>query len=85
MIIKYGQGKTEFGPGIDIFLTGAEVAIAINAYLASHNVHISGARTIRVNGELCEKGKVYIDPSGSVIAKGKILVGRGRKWRLNNA
>lgn len=37
-------------------------------------VYINGPRTIRVNGELCNHGKVYVDPSGFVIDK------KGNKW-----
>ena len=77
MKINYGKGRTEYGPGIDINLTGDEVACAIGTYLVAHNVHISGPRTIRVNGELCEGGNVYVDPSGFVIADGIKYSGRG--------
>lgn len=66
MEIGYGKGTTEYGPGVAIELTGDEVATAIAAYLVAHNVHVSGPRTITVNGELCEKGRVYVDPSGFV-------------------
>ena len=31
MEIKYGKGTTEFGPGVEIALTGDEVAVAIDA------------------------------------------------------
>ena len=67
MKIKYGKGTTQYGPGVQINLTGDEVAIAIYAYLTANNVHISGAATIRVNGKLCKKGEIYVDPSGYVI------------------
>ena len=78
MEIKLGEGKTEFGPGVSIDLTGDEVALAIDAYLVSHGVHVDGARTIRVNGGLCEKGSIYVDPSGFVISPtGDKLPGRG--------
>lgn len=77
MEISFGKGKTEFGPGIQIDLTGEEVAIAIHAYLTAHKVFIDGPATIRVNGELCQKGGVYVDPSGSVIADGVRHSGRG--------
>jgi hypothetical protein len=78
MKIQYGKGITEYGPGINILLTGDEVATAINAYLVSKNVYIDGPRTISVNGKLCKEGRIYIDPSGSVIAKGIRLNGRGK-------
>lgn len=77
MKIKHGKGKTEYGPGVEIKLTGNEVAIAIDAYLVAHGVYVSGPRTITVNGDLCEKGRVYVDPSGFVVTDGKRYTGRG--------
>jgi hypothetical protein len=80
MKIKYGKGKTKFGPGVEIELNGDEVATAIVAWLVAQQVHVSGPRTITVNGELCEAGQIYVDPSGFVITpKGKKLSGRGPK------
>jgi hypothetical protein len=79
MDIQFGKGKTKYGPGVQITLTGAEVATAIYAYLMAHNVVIDGAATIRVNGELCESGEMYVDPSGRVIADGIGWNGRGHK------
>lgn len=67
MNITYGKGRTKYGPGVDIILTGDEVATAIDAYLVAHGVHVSGPRTVTVNGELCERGRVYVDPSEFVI------------------
>ena len=66
MEIRFGEGKTEWGPGVEINLTGSEVAIAIDDYLVAHNVYINGPRTTRVNGELCKNGEIYVDPSNSV-------------------
>lgn len=40
MIVRNGSGKTEYGPGVEIELTGDEVATAIAAYLVSHGVHV---------------------------------------------
>lgn len=77
MEIKYGSGTTEFGPGVAVDLTGDEVATAIDAYLVAHGIHVGGPRTITVNGELCEEGYVYVDPSGFVVANGERLSGRG--------
>lgn len=77
MDVNYGGGKTQYGPGVSIELTGDEVATAIDAYLVAHGVHISGPRTISVNGAMCEAGHVYVDPSGFVVADGKRLAGRG--------
>lgn len=77
MKVKYGNGKTEEGPGVVVEMDGNEVAIAIAAYLVAHGVHYSGPRTIRVNGELCERGSVYVDPSGFVIVEGREFNGGG--------
>jgi len=74
MEINFGEGTTKFGPGVSIDLTGDEVATAISAYLVAHNVYISGPRTITVNGELCEKGHIYVDPSGQVVADGNVAL-----------
>lgn len=78
MDIKYGNGKTKYGTGVEIVLSGEDVATAIMAYLVAKKVHIDGPRTITVNGELCKSGQVYVDPSGFVITKkGNKLSGRG--------
>jgi len=79
MEVSFGKGKTQYGTGVQIDLTGDEVAMAIYTYLTAHNVHISGAATITVNGELCEYGGVYVDPSGRVVANGEGYNGRGHK------
>ncbi len=80
MNVKFGKGKTIYGPGVEINLTGNEVATAIDAYLVSHGIHVSGPRTITVNGELCKKGQVYVDPSGYAIHKGIGWNGKGKKY-----
>ena len=77
MKVKYGSGTTQYGPGVEINLTGAEVATAIDAYLVARNIHVSGPRTITVNGCLCDFGTIEVDPSGFVIHKGKKIDGRG--------
>ena len=77
MEIKYGEGTTKYGPGVSIDLSGEAVATAISAYLVAHDVHVVGPRTITVNGELCESGHIYVDPSGRVIAEGVEISGRG--------
>ena len=79
MKVKFGKGKAQYGPGVEIKLTGREVAIAIYAYLAAHEIYISGPATIRVNGDLCKNGEVYVDPSGKVVAEGIGYSGRGEK------
>ncbi len=78
MKVAYGDGTTVFGPGVQIRLTGNEVAAAIDAYLVAHGVHVSGPRTIAVNGELCGDGLVYVDPSGVVISGGVKFRGDGQ-------
>jgi hypothetical protein len=78
MIVKYGEGTTEYGPGVSIELTGSEVAQAIHAWLVAHGVYVDGPRTVTVNGDLCGKGSVYVDPSGFVIADGVKWSGRGQ-------
>jgi len=77
MIVKHGEGRTEHGPGVSVELTGDEVATAIDAWLVALGVHVSGPRTVTVNGALCESGRVYVDPSGFVIANGEKISGRG--------
>lgn len=76
MNIRYGEGRTEYGPGVMIELEGEEVALAIDAWLVGQGVHISGPRTITVNGDLIDHGNVYVDPSGFVVADGIKLDGR---------
>lgn len=78
MEIRFGDGKTEYGPGVAIEMTGDEVALAIFAWLVARDVHILGARTVTINGELCEAGMVYVDPGGAVVADGKRFSGRGQ-------
>ncbi len=75
MNVKSGNGKTGYGPGVSIDLSGNEVARAIDAYLVAHRIHVDGPRTITVNGKLCEKGHIYVDPSGYVVYDGKKISG----------
>jgi len=77
MKISHGNGTTEHGTGVSIELDGDEVATAIDAYLVAHGIHVSGPRTIRVNGNLCNSGMVYVDPSGFVISDGEKYEGSG--------
>ena len=77
MDVKLGSGTTEFGPGVDINLTGDEVARAIDAFLVAHDIDVTGPRTITVNGSLCESGNVYVDPSGHVVTEAAEYSGRG--------
>lgn len=77
MKVKYGKGQTQYGPGVSITLSGNEVAIAIDAYLVAHGIHVDGPRTITMNGELMSKTKVYVDPAGFVICEGEKYSGKG--------
>jgi len=77
MNISYGDGSTEYGPGVSIDLTGSEVAEAIDAWLVAHGVYVQGPRTITTNGEICERGHIYVDPSGFVMDGDKKFSGRG--------
>jgi hypothetical protein len=70
MKIGYGGGTTEYGPGVAIELEGEEIAVAIDAFLVARGFLVSGPRTITVNGILIDSGRVYVDPSGSVITPG---------------
>lgn len=73
MRIEQGFGKTQYGPGVNIDLTGDELATAIDAYLVAHGVHVSGPRTVFVNGDLCRSSRVYVDPCGYVCSGGEII------------
>lgn len=77
MKVKHGKGKSQFGPGVSIKLTGDEVATAIHTYLVAHGIYISGPATVTVNGDLCVDGHVYVDPSGFVMSDGKRFNGCG--------
>ncbi len=77
MEIEHGNGKTEFGPGVNINLSGDEIATAIDAYLVAHNIYVNGPRSIFVNGKIIEEGYIYVDPSGIVIANDEKISGRG--------
>ena len=77
MKIASGKVETKYGPGVSIDLTGEDVAMAIHTWLVAHGVYIDGPMTIRVNGDLCREGHVYIDPSGSVVHNGSRYCGGG--------
>jgi hypothetical protein len=77
MKIEYGSGQTKYGPGIDITLTPEDVVRAIQAYLVAKGIHVNGPATYRVNNTLIESARIYIDPSGFVIHKGRKISGRG--------
>jgi len=79
MNIEYGKGTTEFGPGVDVTLTGGDVARAIYAYLVAHDIHVCGAATMRIAGELIGDCGIYVDPSGKVISDGVEWSGCGPK------
>lgn len=78
MKIDYGNGTTKYGPGVMIKLTGHELAHAVDLFLYSQEIYIDGPRTITYKGKLLESGcKVYVDPSGRVVANGEGFDGRG--------
>lgn len=79
MKVNYGNGQTQYGPGVEITLTGDEVATAIDAYLVSHGIIIRGPRTISINGEICTdfNSSIYVDPSGFVVNNGIKYSGSG--------
>ncbi len=82
MNIEYGNGSTVYGPGVEIKLTGDEIAKAIDLYLYSQGVIVRGARTIYYDGKLFKDlGRVYVDPTGFVIYEGKKFDGRGKPER----
>ena len=76
MIVDKGKGTTKYGAGVEISLSGSEVATAIRSYLVAHNTIISGPATIRVNGDLCECGSIYVEPSGFVVRNGIKIDGK---------
>ena len=53
---------------VTIYLDGNEIATAIDAYLVSQRVYVSGPRTITANGTILEdvKGEVFVE--GTVIS-----------------
>ena len=79
MDVRYSNGPTQYGPGVDICLDSNELATAIDAYLVSHGIHVSGPRSILLNGTICREFDVcvYVDPSGFVISDGEKFDGRG--------
>jgi len=56
MNIKPGNGKTKYGTGVSIELSGREVAVAISAWLVAQEVYVKGPRTITVNGGIMQEG-----------------------------
>jgi len=84
MEVKYHNITTKYGTGIEILLTGDEVATAIDSYLVSNRIAVDGPRTITVNGGLCERGRVFVDPSGKVITKDTVYDGQSKKDFVEN-
>lgn len=76
MKVEYGNGMTQYGPGVHVHLTGDEVARAIDDYLLTRGAVVSGARTITVNNQRCNHGDV-LDPSDFVAHNEEKLNGRG--------
>ena len=77
MEVKYGNGETEFGPGVLVEMTGDEVARAIDTYLYAHGIIIRGPRTILLNGALCTDMEMHVDPSGFVLTGDTRFSGSG--------
>lgn len=77
MHVQFGQGSTEYGPGVDIVLDENEVASAILAYLVAHEIYVRGPLTVITQQGQPKPGtqvlpiRVYVDPSGCVVAGGK--------------
>jgi hypothetical protein len=60
--------------GVEILLTGCEVALAIDVFIHSQDVIVDGARTIRdCGGELLEEHTVFCH--GRVIRNGDLVTG----------
>lgn len=68
--MKIVPHKTSHGTAVEIELSGSDIAVAISAWLVARRVTVIGARTITVNGELINCGRVWVDPSGRVMRKG---------------
>lgn len=81
MKLDYGKGKTEFGPGVLIQLTGNELCRAIDAFIKDKGLEVKGPRTVRIAGHAATGASVYVDPAGLVIHKGKKYSGRGPSVR----
>lgn len=58
--------------GQEIQLDGDELATAVDAYLAAHNICVSGSRTITYSTVFSQRyglgrgAKVYVDPRGRI-------------------
>jgi hypothetical protein len=83
MNINYGKGTTQYGQGVEINLSGDELAVAILAYLVANHINVQGPRTIFVNGELCESCRIYVDPTGWVETKNNYWSGRYKTTMKN--
>ena len=75
--VECGKGTTKYGPGVQITLTGDEVATAIDVWLHSQGIIVRGPRTVTDAHGLMRETKVYVDPNGFVIADGEKFSGRG--------
>ncbi len=73
MKIERGNGKTEYGYGINIKLTKDEVCRAIDSWLVGQGVYIVGSRTTRIDNNLCD---IYVDPSAYVNTDNGTISGR---------
>lgn len=61
--------KVHYGSNImsaAIELNEKDVTLAIEAYLITQGVSVSGPRTIRVNGKAIEHSLIFVDSTGSL-------------------
>lgn len=68
---------SKVGDGVEVNLTGDELAMAVDLFLYSRQVLVVGPRTVKVNGQKCESAQVYVDPSGYVMDNGTRYRGNG--------
>lgn len=68
--------ESKYGVTVYVNLTGYEVVKAIEQYLASRKIKVSGPRTFSVNGELVTRGEVLVDPSGYVLLNGVRVIAK---------
>lgn len=57
MNIRHGKGRTKYGPGVDILLTGNELAQAVLDYIAARGVDVTGPRTVTGRGPTQQKAE----------------------------
>lgn len=77
--VKYGNGKTEYGPGVLITFDANDICrFIISALEERYGITIGGPRTIKIGGELIQgDGSIYVDSSGSAVCGDLLYSGRG--------